>query len=50
MDAKARGMKLISVEPRLSNTGAKADQWIPIRPGKDVVFLLAIMHQLLAGC
>ncbi len=43
-DAKERGMKLISVEPRLSNTGAKADQWIPIRPGKDVVLLLGLMH------
>jgi len=47
MDAKARGMKLISVEPRLSNTGAKADQWIPIRPGKDVVMLLCIAQELL---
>ncbi len=49
MDAKARGMKLISVEPRLSNTGAKADQWIPIRPGKDVVFLLSLMHEFIAA-
>ncbi|RMG39016.1 MAG: twin-arginine translocation signal domain-containing protein [Gammaproteobacteria bacterium] len=46
-DAQARGMKLISVEPRLSSLGAKADQWIPIRPGKDVVMLLCIAHELI---
>ena len=46
-DAIARGMKLIAVEPRLSNTGAKAHQWIPIRPGKDVVLLLSLMRQLI---
>lgn len=46
-DAQARGMKLVSVEPRLSNTGAKADQWIPIRPGKDAAMLLAMVHVLI---
>ncbi|MEO5365814.1 MAG: molybdopterin-dependent oxidoreductase [Magnetococcus sp. WYHC-3] len=48
-DAQARGMKLISVEPRLSNTGAKADQWIPIRPGKDVALLLAMVTVLVGA-
>ncbi|HFD86673.1 MAG TPA: molybdopterin oxidoreductase, partial [Gammaproteobacteria bacterium] len=46
-DAQARGMKLVSVEPRLSNTGAKADQWVPIRPGKDAVLLLGMVHVLI---
>ena len=46
-DAQARGMKLVSVEPRLSNTGAKADLWVPIRPGKDAVMLLAMVHVLI---
>jgi anaerobic selenocysteine-containing dehydrogenase len=47
MDAKERGMKLIVVEPRLSNLAAKADEWVPIRPGKDVVFLLAMANVLI---
>ncbi len=45
--AKERGMKLVSVEPRLSNLAAKADEWIPIRPGKDVLFLLAMANVLI---
>lgn len=39
--AKERGMKVVVVEPRMSKTAAKADEWIPIRPGKDAVLLLA---------
>jgi anaerobic selenocysteine-containing dehydrogenase len=46
-DARARGMKMISIEPRLSQTGAKAAQWIPIRPGTDVVMLLAMAKTLI---
>lgn len=45
--ARERGMKLVVVEPRLSNLAAKADGWIPIRPGKDVVFLLAVANILI---
>lgn len=46
-DARARGMKMISIEPRLSQTGAKAAQWIPIRPGTDVALLLAMAKTLI---
>ena len=35
-------MKTIVVEPRLSGVAAKADEWVPVRPGKDVVMLLAM--------
>jgi molybdopterin-containing oxidoreductase family molybdopterin binding subunit len=48
-DARERGMKVISVEPRLSHVGAKADQWIPVRPGKDVVVVLALTRLLIDG-
>lgn len=47
MDGKERGMKMIVIEPRLSNVAAKADEWIPMRPGKDVVFILALAKQLI---
>lgn len=46
-DAKARGMKVVSIEPRLSNVGAKSDQWVPIRPGTDAVLLLAMARVLI---
>ncbi len=45
--AKERGMKIIVVEPRLSAPGAKADQWIPIRPGKDVALVMALTRLLI---
>lgn len=47
MDAKERGMKLVAIEPRLSHTGAKADEWIPIRPAKDMMLLLGMAKVLL---
>ncbi len=47
IEAKERGMKLVVVEPRLSNLAAKADEWVPIKPGKDVLFLLAMANVLI---
>lgn len=46
-DAHERGMKVVAVEPRFSHVAAKADQWIPVRPGKDVVILLALSGLLI---
>jgi anaerobic selenocysteine-containing dehydrogenase len=46
-DGKDRGLKVVAIEPRLSHAAAKADQWIPIRPGKDVVLLLGMARILI---
>ena len=46
-DAMATGMKLVAIEPRLSNLAGKADQWIPMKPAKDVVFLLGMAKILI---
>jgi len=46
-DAKARGMKVVVIEPRESKCAAKADEWIPIRPAKDVVLLLGMARVLI---
>jgi anaerobic selenocysteine-containing dehydrogenase len=35
------------VEPRLSATGAKADVWLPIKPGHDGALAAAIAHVIL---
>ena len=32
---KERGAKLYQIEPRLSNTAANADRWIPVKPGTE---------------
>lgn len=46
-DARLRGMKLVVVDPRLSNAAAKADEWIPIKPGTDGAFGLALLNVLI---
>ncbi len=40
--ARNRGMKVVVMDPRLSNSAGKADEWVPIRPGTDVVMILAM--------
>lgn len=47
VEAKAGGTKSIQVEPHLSLTGAKADEWIPIKPKTDDAFLLAMLYTIL---
>ena len=43
---RARGGKLAVVDPRRTETAAKADQHLFIRPGTDALFLLALLHAL----
>lgn len=45
--AKVSGAKIIVIDPALSNTATKADQWIPIRPGTDPDLFAAILRYLL---
>ncbi|MBI2848674.1 MAG: molybdopterin-dependent oxidoreductase [Chloroflexi bacterium] len=46
-DARMRGMKLVVVDPMGSNAAAKADDWLPIRPGTDGALALAMLNILL---
>ena len=43
VEAKARGAKVIHVDPRFTRTSALADIYVPIRAGSDIVFLGAII-------
>jgi len=43
---RAKGAKMVCVDPFLSQTAARADEWIPIRPGTDGAFALAVGHVL----
>ncbi len=43
----ARGGKVIVVDPRFSTVAAKADYWLPIKPGTDTALMLAWMHVLI---
>ena len=41
------GTTFVQVEPRLSNTAAKADQWVPIEPGTEAALALGIAHVMI---
>ncbi len=43
-DARARGLKLVVADPRLSVSAGKADEWLPIKPATDLALLLAMIH------
>ena len=44
---KARGAKIVAVNPVRSGYGAIADEWIGIRPSTDGLFAFALIHELL---
>jgi anaerobic selenocysteine-containing dehydrogenase len=46
MAARERGMKVITLDPRLGGVGPHTDEWLPIRPGTDMAFFLALAHVL----
>jgi anaerobic selenocysteine-containing dehydrogenase len=39
--------KVIQIEPRLSNTAAKADNWYPIQPGTEGALALGLAHVII---
>ncbi len=43
-EAKEKGAKLVVVDPRHSETAILADEWLPIKPGTDLAFLLAMIN------
>jgi anaerobic selenocysteine-containing dehydrogenase len=45
---RARGGKVVVVDPRRTRTAEEADQWIAIRPATDALFLMAIVNVLFA--
>lgn len=42
--ANSEETKLLVLEPRFSVTAAKADEWLPIKPGTDLAFVMALIH------
>lgn len=45
--ALKRGAKLVVFDPRKSETAAKADEWIPLKPGTDGAVAMAMAYVLL---
>ncbi|BBL79095.1 formate dehydrogenase [Rubrobacter xylanophilus] len=47
IESKMKGGKLIVLDPRLSNSAAMADYWLPTRPGSEAAVLLAMVNVIL---
>ncbi len=45
---RERGGRIVVVDPRRTETAREADEWVPIRPGGDAAFLLAMVQTLVA--
>ncbi len=44
---KNAGGKVVQIEPRLSNTAAKSDKWIPINPGTEGALALGLANVII---
>ncbi len=42
-----RGIPMVTFDIRLSNTAARSDEWIPIRPGTDGAVILAMANYIM---
>ncbi len=47
MEAKARGAKVIHIDPRFTRTSAVSDVHVPLRAGSDIAFLGGIVKYIL---
>ena len=45
---RARGGRIVVIDPRRTETAAMADAWLPVKPGSDPWWLAAVARQLLA--
>ncbi len=41
---RPKGQTIVYLDPRFTNTAAKADKWYPIKPGTDLAFTLALIN------
>jgi len=49
VEAKARGAKVIHVDPRFTRTSALADVYVPIRAGSDIAFLGGVVNYIIGN-
>ena len=45
--ALRKGAEVVILDPRLSETASKATKWVPIRPGTDQAFFLAMFREMI---
>ena len=49
VDLREKGVRTVVVDPRLTPDAAKADVWLPVRPGTDVALQLAWVRYIMAN-
>jgi len=49
VEAKARGAKVVHVDPRFTRTSALADTYVPLRAGSDIAFLGGVVNHILTN-
>ena len=49
MEFKRHGGRFVCVDPRMNNTGAKANQWVPINPGTDAALAMGMINWIIGG-
>ena len=48
MDIIAQGAKVVSIDPRFTKTASKSTEWLPIKPGTDSAFHLAMINVIVS--
>ncbi len=48
VEAQAKGTRLVTFDVRLTNTGSRSDEWIPIKPGTDGAVALAMCNVIMS--
>ncbi len=46
IEAKRRGMKIVALDPQIRSGAHFVDEWVPIKPGMDLAFWLAMANVL----
>lgn len=49
IEAKLAGAKMITIDPRFSETAEQSDQWIALRPGTDALFAIGVLRHIFAN-
>lgn len=44
-----KGGQMVTVDPRFSNTAAKSQTWVPVKPGTDGAFALGMQRHMIAN-
>lgn len=47
IEAKMKGAKIVTFDPRLSNTASMSDVWLPTWPGSEAAVLLSVANHLI---